>query len=235
MKRRGKPVFAAFNQGEKPTIICINKSTIPFEQWNAGQNFDVFVAAMQKYLDKYFTPVWSLGATLHVGKTIRNKCWGMVFTDTADMAGALGYHDTTKDGFPLMHNFVKTTMDDGELVSVTATHELVEALGDPCINLLAQGPQYVYAYELADAVERDSFPVDGIQMSDFVYPAWFENFKRPKYDYMGKCKHPFEIRPGGYMPVFDPQTGWTQIFGSEEAKKRFNPDRHPRFDLRQRR
>src|SRR5580693_7852945 len=56
-----------------------------------------------------------------------------------------------------------------------------------------------YAYETADAVEREAFDVNGIPMSNFVYPSWFEAFHKPKstkFDYMGKCTRPFQILKG---------------------------------------
>jgi len=42
----------------------------------------------------------------------------MVFLDNADQPGALAYHDLTPDGLPLAKVFVKTTVDNGDLVSV---------------------------------------------------------------------------------------------------------------------
>jgi hypothetical protein len=41
---------------------------------------------------------------------------------------------------PLSKVFVKTTLADGELVSVSASHELVEMLVDPAINMMTTGP-----------------------------------------------------------------------------------------------
>jgi hypothetical protein len=70
--------------------------------------------------------------------------------------------------------FVRTTLEDGQKVSVTAAHELAEMLVDPGIQMGAIGPdgQTWYAYEMVDAVEREEFTVKGVAMSNFVYPAW---------------------------------------------------------------
>jgi hypothetical protein len=121
--------------------------------------------------------------------------------------------------------FVKTTLADHALVSVSASHELVEMLVDPAINLMSTGPdpKTVYAYESADPVEQLSYPVRGIAMTDFVYPAYFEVFHKPgsvQFDRLKKVTKPFQILPGGYQIIF--RNGkWTQIFGSEAKKKRF--------------
>jgi hypothetical protein len=126
---------------------------------------------------------------------------------------------------PLSKVFVQTTIDDG-LVSVAASHELVEMLVDPAINLMTTGPNpnVLYAYESADPVEDLSFKVRGVPMSDFVYPSYFEAFHKPKsvrFDHLNRVKKPFDILSGGYQIIF--QNGrWKQIFGTESKEKRFS-------------
>jgi hypothetical protein len=114
--------------------------------------------------------------------------------DNADVADALGYHDLTKDGQPVAKIFAKTTLADNQLVSVTACHELFEMIIDPIANLYAEGADGTeYAYEMSDPVEEDTFEVDGIQISNFVHPAWFEPFKHPpgtKFDHLGYSRSP---------------------------------------------
>jgi len=149
----------------------------------------------------------------------------MVFLDDADQPGALAYHDLTPDGLPVSKVFVKTTLDDGGLVSVSASHELVEMLVDPAINMMTSGPdsKTMYAYESADPVEELSFPVNGIQMSDFVYPAYFEVFRKPKsvqFDHSKQVTKPFQILKGGYQIVFK-NGKYSQVFGSAAKEKRF--------------
>ena len=128
---------------------------------------------MQVYVDQHVAPVWGTPAKLVKSTGFLKGAWAMVFLDNADQPGALAYHDLTPDGLPLSKVFVKTTLDNGDLVSVSASHELVEMLVDPAINMMTTGPdpKTVYAYESADPVEALSFKVNGIPMSDFVYPA----------------------------------------------------------------
>jgi hypothetical protein len=225
-------VLAAFDQGQIPTISCLNLATVPL-----GVDLDALIAAMQEYVDKHFAPVWGTPCKLvkATNQNIPAGNWALTFFDDADTAGALGYHDLTPDGFPLSKIFVRTTVDDGEQVSVTAAHELAEMLVDPGIQMGAFGPDNVwYAYETADAVERESFNVQDIPMSDFVYPAWFEGFRKPKstkFDHLERCTKPYQILKGGYMPVY--QNGrWTQIFGSTAAEKWFEKKHHPRTSRR---
>jgi hypothetical protein len=107
----------------------------------------------------------------------------------------------------------------------SASHELVEMLVDPAINLLATGPDQIvtYAYESADPVEALGFPVNGIQMSDFVYPSYFEDFRQPgsvQFDQMNQVNAPFQILHGGYQLILKGGQ-WSQIFGSKEKERAF--------------
>lgn len=218
-----QPVYGAFDQGEAPTIACFNKATVAL-----GVDLDALIAAMQAYVDNFVAPVWGTPAKLVKTTDFQKGAWAMVFLDNADQPGALAYHDLTPDGLPEAKVFVKTTLDDKQLVSVSASHELVEMLVDPAINILTTGPspKIIYAYESADPVEETNFPVDGIQMSNFVHPAYFEAFHKPgsvKFDHMGKVNKPFQILSGGYQIIFK-NGKWTQVFGSEAKKKRFQKE-----------
>jgi hypothetical protein len=215
-----KPKFGAFNQGDAPKIAVFNKATTPL-----GVDLDALIAAMQAYIDKFIAPVWATPAKLIKSKDFLPGAWAMVFLDDADEPSALAYHDLTPDGLPQSKVFVRTTIDNGDLVSVSASHELVEMLVDPAINLMSTGPdpKTIYAYESADPVEALSFKVNGIPMSDFVYPSYFEDFHKPgsvKFDQLGKVKRPFQILAGGYQIVFKGGK-WSQIFASENKKKAF--------------
>jgi hypothetical protein len=218
-----RPVFGAFNQGEVPTIACFNRATVPL-----GVNLDKLIAAMQTYVDKYVAPVWGTPAKLIKTTGFKKGAWAIVFLDDADQPGALAYHDLTPDGLPESKVFVKTTLADHQLVSVSASHELVEMLVDPATNMMTTGPspRLMYAYESADPVEELSFAVDGIQMSDFVYPAYFETFHKPgsvRFDYLKKVKKPFQILSGGYQIIFK-NGKWSQVYGSQAKKKRFQKE-----------
>ncbi len=217
-----KTILAAFDHGQIPTIACINHAQTPL-----GVDFAALLIALQKFLDTCFVPVWGTPANLVKSAKFIAGAWAIVFLDDADAPGALGYHDLTPDGLPLSKVFVKTTLTASGKVSVTACHELAEMLVDPAINLCATGPKgLIYAYETSDAVEEEEFKINGLAMSDFVYPAFFEGFRKTgsaQFDYLKKIKRPFQILKGGYMPVFK-NGQWTQIFGSTAKEKRYQQE-----------
>jgi hypothetical protein len=222
------PVLAAFDQGQTPTIACFNRATTPL-----GVDLGALVAAMQEYVDRHVAPVWGTPAKLVKSADFVAGAWAVVFLDDADQPGALAYHDLTPDGWPLSKVFVRTTLENGDKVSVSASHELVEMLVDPAINMMTTGPdpKVIYAYESADPVEELSFDVNGLPMSDFVYPSYFEVFRKAgssKFDHLDKVRKPFQVLSGGYQIVFK-NGQWSQVhgsaprplFGSKAKEKRF--------------
>jgi hypothetical protein len=88
------------------------------------------------------------------------------------------FHDLTAAGQPLGQVFARTTLDEGGLWTVTFSHEMLEMLADPNINLCAfdEDARRLYAYEVCDAVEADAlgYEIDGVTVSDFVLDSWFE-------------------------------------------------------------
>ncbi len=231
------PTAAMFNQGGTPTIALVNAATVPL-----GVDLYALARALQIYVDQHYAPVWGTACKVVAvtGNQIPANCWGIVFLDNADQAGALGYHDLTPTGLPMSKVFVKTIQHYNESLSVTASHELAEMLVDPGIQMAVYGPNGLfYAYETADACEAYGFKINGIIMSDFVYPSWFESFhpaNSVKFDHLNKCSRPFQLLPGGYIGVFGRQ-GWTQIFGDKNqalAKRQFKraPELHARAHFR---
>lgn len=210
---------AQAGQGGAVRIACVNRATV-----GLGAPFDKLTAALQKCYDTFFQPIWGYPVTLYNTDKPQPGDWEFWYFDDADSAGALGYHELTKDGQPISKVFVKTTIADHQLVSVTACHELFEMAIDPLANLWAENADgKEYAYEMSDAVEEDTFLVDGIPMSNFVHPAWFEPFKHPKgtkFDHLGKLKAPFSMTKGGYVIV--KQNGNVrEVFGSKAKERRF--------------
>jgi len=233
----------AFNQGIIPRVACFNIADTPL-----GIGFGKLIRAMQSYVDEHVAPVWGTPAVLRETDDFEDGAWAIVFLDDADEPDALGYHDLTPEGLPLSKVFVKTTIEAGELVSMSASHELVEMLVDPANNMYTTGPNpkitytyayknaipvkeiklsvevdAMYAYESADPVEEESFEVNSVEMSDFVYPAYFENFHKPqsvKFDHNNKVTRPFQLLRGGYQIIFiDGQ--FINVFGSKAKEKRF--------------
>lgn len=211
-------------------IAMINATSSDAVLTNAEAQAAVLV--LQKQVTNDFAPVWGRDADLSF--VPRNGepaagAWWLVFLDTSDQATALGYHDLTVDGLPLGKAFVLTDKQAGLQWTVTASHELLEMLGDPDINLWAfphpdAQADRLYAYETCDACQADAlgYVIDGTLVSDFLYPAWFESFRLPgstQFDRQSHIQEPFQIAPGGYSLVYDIRTGtgYQQIYADMEG------------------
>lgn len=193
-----------------------------------GVDFDHLVAAMQKFVDDYLAPIWGTPVKLVKSDGFVKGAWAMVFLDRTKDASMEGYHDLTPEGLPMAKVYVKNVLKQKDKVSVAASHELAEMLVDPGANLYSTGPKKnrFYDYEVADPVEELFFDVDGIPMSNFVYPTYFEAFHKEgstRFDQMGTLKRPFTLHQGGY------QSYWSQgkeraEWGSKAKKKRFQKE-----------
>jgi len=223
-------------------ISVINASTVV-----SDAEVQPVVDALQQQVTHDFGPLWGVDAALTFvpgNSTPPSNTWWLSILDDSDQAGALGYHDLTPEGLPLGKVFAGTDLKYGSIWSVTASHELLEMLGDPNINLTvlvqpqnvqpqnaqpqsAQTAGTLYAYELCDACEDDSFAytISGVKVSDFVYPSWFEDFRAEnstQFDQQKRITKPFQLLTGGYIGVFDVNsgTGWHQITDEILNKKK---------------
>jgi hypothetical protein len=177
------------------------------------------VAALQVQVSRDFLKCWGVGAELHFlasSAKVTPGFWQLGIFDDADAAGALGYHETTAKGLPLGKVFWGTTLKYSGLPSVTTSHELLEMLLDPYINLTAFDEDHgrVYAYEACDAVEADElgYQIGGVTVSDFVKPSYFEPSVASKgRSWCGHVTKAFELAPGGYMSFYNLVTSaWEQ-------------------------
>lgn len=182
------------------------------------------VRALQIQLDRDYLPLWGKRADLFFySKTDSQKIdlsefLQLIIMDTTDQAQAEGFHDLTASGLPIGKIFAKTTMDAGDSWTVTASHELLEIMADPYINLTANSSDGTkqFAYENCDAVEETDYDINGIRVSNFVTPAWFEDgihIGQTQYDYLKLLTKPFQLLAGGYIGVRDltKANGWTQL------------------------
>src|SRR5947209_8790563 len=194
------------------------------------------VAALQKQVQNDFCPAWNVGVPSLVfvpqGQAAPEGAWQLVVLDDSDQAGALGYHDVTANDQPLGKVFAKEDINAGTSWSVTMSHELLEMLADPLINLTALLQRTaksgrIYMYEDCDPVEDDSFgyTVDSVLVSDFVLPSWFVPGSPGPWDFQKKLSAPFELLPGGYIGVmsFSSRKGWTQIVAQEKEGGKMAP------------
>jgi hypothetical protein len=133
--------------------------------------------------------------------------------DTADEAGALGYHTEDSKGRVYGKVFAKDLLAQGakaltgaDSIASVLSHEVLELWGDPNVNRWAEAPNgRLYAIELCDPVEADWYNItvgtNVVSVSNFILPAWFDDSppKGAKVDFMGRIHAPFSMSKGGYV------------------------------------
>ena len=171
------------------------------------------VKALQKQIDDDFFPLWGWRATLSFGEPLpANAMQVRILAINPDHDDAAGYH-FSELGLP--RSEVYTRDNDEKFVGeqevfATLSHELLEMIADPGINLYAlgyyiAGDRHMKAfigYEVCDPVQDKTYVIDGVQVSDFVVPEWFEENRKPgsmKFSFLGSVAEPFAITSGGYV------------------------------------
>jgi len=207
-----------------PVIAITNASTCLTDA-----QVEAVLPALQKQVSDDFKAYWELDCTLEFlgrNRPLASGWWQIVVTDNPDQAGALGYHEMSNTGNPFGKIFAKLDLDSGSSWTATLSHELLEMLADPWINWCAVGSDSkIYALEVCDAVESDElgYEIDGVLVSDFVTPAWFEPTSADRVDFKQRISRQLELARGGYISVFDPENGWTQIAGKGAGGPRIVP------------
>ena len=195
--------------------------------------------ALQMQVSRDFAPVWNIDAKLSFvpnGEKPAAGTWWLSILDNTDRAGVLGHHDLTPDGLPLGKSFAGTDIRYGYEWTVTASHELLEMLVNPDLNLaiLAHtqtGDSKLYAYEVCDPCEddEDAYSINEIKVCDFVYPAYFQTFRTAgstQFDHQNKLVAPLPaLLPAGYISTFDVggMNGWQHV-----AAATAHHGKHPR-------
>ena len=136
-------------------------------------------AALQKQATRDFGPIWEVSATVDAFPKLEDVpvgYWPMIVQTDIDMPGAAGVH-MDKDGQP----FALIAMSDSW--SLTASHEMLEMLGDPFGQRVIAGKspkrgqgRVEFLVEVCDPSEAEqyAYTVNDILVSDFYTPRFFD-------------------------------------------------------------
>lgn len=211
------------------------------------------IRAINTQIECDFEPYWSFGATLRLeGHTSHRKKTRQSY-EPLDMRGdgvlyvldkfdeALsGEHYKDFRGVPAGVVYLDISQGLQEDWTTTLSHEALEMIADPQTNLVVQGPhpverqrQVFHWFEMCDAVQAQSYEIDGVSVSDFVLPLYFTPNGEPgsRNNFMGAVPRgkqltkltSFNVAHGGYIGFFDPKLGDNDLFehaGDALAKHR---------------
>lgn len=183
--------------------------------------------ALQKQVTRDFAPLWGIEADVGAYGTLDDvplDYWPIIIKDNIGNPRAAGFH---QDDHGQPFSLVRYEQD----WSLTASHELLEMLGDPFGRRMVAGQSPVasqgrvkFLVEVADPCEAPEFAytINGVLVSDFYTPHYFDPVTSPsvRYSYQGSIKQPRQVLKGGYLSWFDPASGqWWQRtwFGNTPA------------------
>jgi hypothetical protein len=208
-------------------------------------DFTAAVHAVARQVNEDFAPLWGMDAEVRGIAINRNTkpnpdvnlsdvilYVGELDDDPAKVQDAVGYHDLNHKGIPYGFVFTDVAAKAGEAWSTTLSHEVLELLADPDVNLMVVAPNPKNAkgvvlrpYEVCDPVQADSYNIDSIAVSNFVTPLYFASLPNPvttRTNYLNNNLDRFGVRPGGYFSYFDITTQkWNNVFGEgAEARQK---------------
>ena len=190
-------------------------------------------AAVQKQLTRDFMPIWGLRATLDTFEDLSSVPSDyhpvVLFAHSEELVGQLEVaigpelvarlvDDFEKDRLGGLHLNAFTRqpfalVEANDAWSVTISHEVLEMIADPFGNRLIAAAHPLdstqrvkYLLEVCDPCQAVWYPVNGVPVSDFYTPRYFDpvSVDRLRYSFTGQIEHPLQILDGGYLTWIDP-------------------------------
>ncbi|MFF1711164.1 hypothetical protein [Streptomyces sp. NPDC058268] len=203
-------------------VFVVNASTRVTDH-----DVDLATQAVAHQVRDHFAPLWGIKVPVVAFTKQPVPAPGTAIItvyDTPDVDGALGYHTEDK-GVIYGKVFAGVILDNGGTaltgaVSVSAclSHEVLETLGDPRVQLWASNDHGAQvAYEVCDPVQGDTYDIvihgTAVAVSDFVTPAWFDAQETgEQLNYLSTVTKPFALRKNGYV-VRMVEGSVTNVFG----------------------
>jgi hypothetical protein len=180
-------------------------------------------AALQRQLTENFGPIWGVQATIDCFDGLENVpsgYWTITIRDAGDQSVQGGIHeDASGQPFALVSS--------GKDWSMSASHEAMEMLADPFSRRNVTGPspmagqgQVDFLVEVCDPCQAFGYQIDGVAVSDFVTPGYFDPMAigAASYSFQRSVEVPLQVSKGGYLSWRDPSTGHAfrqSFFGSK--------------------
>lgn len=153
----------------------------------------------------------------------------ILIADVCDDAEALAYHTEGAGGTITGLVGAKTCLDAGVSPSSALSHEVLETIADPQVDLWAQMPdgKRLVAREVCDPVQDQTYMVDvdgkPVEVSSYVLPSWFDDRAAPgsRFDRGGVLRAAFTRTADGYFVVM--RGGATSQVGARAAHRAQHP------------
>ncbi len=202
---------------QRIALVPFNQGEVPLDELMR------VAAAIDKQVQRDWRPIWGgvLGAAASVSvspfarlaEAVANGAWPVIIG--SNVKGASGFHsDDLGQPFALVQL--------GPNWEHVVSHEVLELLVDPFGNLFldsdaidGSGGRSSFLVEICDPCEsiEFSYTVDGIVVSDFYTPNYFDPVQSSgvRYSFQGSITEPKQVLKGGYLSWRNPITNeWQQ-------------------------
>jgi hypothetical protein len=207
-------------------------------------------AAIQKQLTRDYLPIWGTAATVdafdHIVAVPNDYRPVVLFRDPSELAGRLEFAIGERRAALLSEQFSAEAIAGLHLNAftrqpfalvlandtwpVTASHEVLEMVTDPYGNRLRAAAHPLDSYrrvrhllEVCDPCQAVWYPVNGIPVSDFYTPKFFDPVRSEgvRYSFTGEVTRPLQPLKGGYITWLDPDdSALYQLEGGASAAVR---------------
>jgi hypothetical protein len=190
-------------------------------------------AAVQKQVTRDFGPMWGLSATVNPFADLvsvpADYLPVVIFGDPYELAGRLEISVGEEHAARLLEQFRRGDLSGihlnaftrqpfalvaaGDGWEVAASHEILELVADPYGNRLVAAAhpleparRVLYVVEVCDPCQALWYPVNGIRVSDFYTPRYFDPVRSEstRYSFTGEIEYPLQVLDGGYVTWIDP-------------------------------
>lgn len=198
-----------------------------------GSDLYIVANAIQRQVTEHFAPVW--GATAIVAafpssESVPEGYATVAVTRQSLPLGRGGFHYPDGGAGALVHY-------DANRWTINVSHEVLEMVADPLGVRYVFGPSLAdkhpntaenpardetgkqglveYLLEVCDPVEGNDYVIDGVKVSDFVFPAFYvASSANERYSFTYEAETPFALTDGGYISwaVNKPHGGVFQAF-----------------------
>lgn len=172
-------------------------------------------AALQKQISRDLGPIWELEGTISPFVKLEDVppgFWPVILRDDITVSAAGVHCDNNGQPFALVAMEKKW--------SITASHEMLEMLVDPSGNRTVSSQSVKpgqgrvdYLIEVSDPIGDESYTINGVEVSDFYTPNYFDPARVAgvRYSFCGSITAPRQVLPNGYLTWHDaPSNSWFQ-------------------------
>jgi hypothetical protein len=199
-------------------MLLTRVAVVPYELEIDPRELMYVSAALQTQVIRDLSPIWGISAVVSPFQTLDTVPPGYVPLALIDKELPLhraGFH------LPQGGQAAALVQYCGDWTGA-ASHELIEMLCDPSGTATRTAPSLSpeqglvdYLMEVCDPVERSGYMIDGVIVSDFVTPHYYDapGTTGNRYSFTGGVGGPLKVLKGGYITWTAADDAVYQVFG----------------------